>query len=45
MAGLGGSLGYLMGAIDWGWVGKKYVSISVSTIKISTFKAKIKIKC
>jgi len=21
MAGLGGSLGYLMGAIDWGWVG------------------------
>ena len=45
MAGLGGSLGYLMGAIDWGWVGKKYVSISFSTIKISTFKAKIKIKC
>ena len=22
MAGLGGSLGYMMGGIDWGWLGK-----------------------
>ncbi len=22
MAGLGGSMGYVMGAVDWGWLGK-----------------------
>ncbi len=25
MAGLGGSMGYVMGAIDWGWLGETMV--------------------
>ena len=28
MAGLGGSLGYAMGALDWGWLGKQRVNSS-----------------
>ena len=31
MAGLGGSLGYAMGALDWGWLGK---SIKIAKVRV-----------
>ena len=32
MAGLGGSLGYAMGALDWGYLGKALKNISVKKL-------------